>query len=223
MASHRSKRLLYRFLEWIGPYLITLLGFTLRIRRINDRPVMDLIARREPILWCLWHGRMFLPIFVHRKQGVVAMISQHEDGEMIARVIKRLGYESVRGSSTRGGKEAFYGMLSLLKEGKQVVMLPDGPLGPRHQFKPGTLFLAQQSQSSLVPITFAARPCWRFKSWDRFVLPKPFAHCVVVYGDPIRVPESISEDEVEAWRLKLEKIMVHLVNDAESHLGLTDA
>jgi lysophospholipid acyltransferase (LPLAT)-like uncharacterized protein len=223
-VPRRSKRLFYRLLEWIGPCIIRLLGLSLRIKKINAEPVSKLMQEKKPILWCLWHGRMFLPLFVHSYQGVVVMISQHSDGEMIARVVEKLGLRTVRGSSTRGGKEAFYEMLTHLKDGGTAAMLPDGPTGPRHHFKPGTLFLAQQSGSFLVPITFAARPCWRFNnSWDRFVLPKPFARCALYYGDPLQIPEKIPPDEVETWRQKLETIMVNLVKSAEAHFGWTEA
>lgn len=159
-----SKQLLHRLFVWAGPWIIRLLGLTLRIEKINAKAALKLLKEKKPILWCLWHGRMFLPMFVHRRQNNVVMISQHADGEMIAHVVQKLGYGTVRGSSTRGGKEAFYQLLAHLKTGGSAAMIPDGPTGPRHYFKPGTLHLAQQSQSFFVPITFAARPCWRFNS-----------------------------------------------------------
>lgn len=214
-----SKRILYRLLAWLGPWLIRLICFSLRISKVNNEPVEEILRRGESVLWCLWHGRMLVPMFYYRNNNVVVMISQHADGEMIARVVKKLGYKTVRGSSTRGGKEAFYELLGLLKEGHQGCMLPDGPTGPRHYFKAGTLFLAQQSQVPIIPITFAAKPCWRFKSWDQFVLPKPFAKAMLVYGDPIKVPAEITPDEVESWRNKLETTMVELVETAETSLA----
>ncbi|MFH1862269.1 MAG: lysophospholipid acyltransferase family protein [bacterium] len=215
----RSKWFLYRLFEILGPWIIRLLRLTLRVERVNFEPVQKLLQGGKPLLWCLWHGRMYLPMLEHSKRGIAVMISLHADGEMIARVAKKLGYRTVRGSSTRGGKEAFYEMLDYLNGGCQGAMLPDGPTGPRHYFKPGTLFLAQRSQAYLIPITFAAKPCWRFHSWDRFVLPKPFAHCALYYGTPIQIPEVIPQAEVEAWRLKLEQMMIELVNAAETHLG----
>jgi len=219
----KSKRLLYRLFEWVGPLVFLVIGHTVRIKKINSEPQEELLKEKKPVLYCLWHGRMFVPIFIHRRQNIVPMISQHADGEMIARIVRKLGYGAVRGSSTRGGKEAFHEMLRHLKSGGMAAMIPDGPKGPRLHFKPGTLYLAQQSECYLVPVTFASRPCWRFKSWDRFVVPKPFARCVVCYGDPIQIPRTLSQEEMESWRQKLETTMVDLVKSAEAHFGGTDA
>ena len=97
----RSKKILQRLVEWLGPWLILLIGYTLRIRRVNYEPARSLAEQKKPHLFSLWHGRMFLPMFVHRNQGIVPMISQHADGEMITRVVKKLGYGSVRGSSSQ--------------------------------------------------------------------------------------------------------------------------
>jgi lysophospholipid acyltransferase (LPLAT)-like uncharacterized protein len=215
----KSKKIIYRIAEWLGPWLIRLIGYTLRIRSINYEPVKRLNEEKKPHLFMLWHGRMFLPIFVHRNQGIIPMISQHADGEMITRVVNRLGYGSVRGSSTRGGKEALHALVEHLKTGRVGAMLPDGPTGPRHHFKPGTLFIASQAACPLIPVTFAASNCWRAGSWDRFLVPKPFSKCVICYGDPIEVPAELPEAEVERWRLKLETTMLELVQSAEAEFG----
>ena len=219
----RLKRLRYRLFEWLGPLLLLTIGHAVRIKKFNSEPQERLLKEKKPILYVLWHGRMLIPIFVHRRQNIVPMISQHADGEMITKIVKKLGYGAVRGSSTRGGKEAFHEMLGHLKSGGMAAMLPDGPKGPRLHFKPGTLYLAQQSGCPLVPITFAARPCWRFNSWDQFLVPMPFARCVVCYGDPIQIPKTLTQEEVEIWRQKLEATMLDLVKSAEAHFGGTDA
>lgn len=217
-----SKRFIQRLFEWFGPIILLFWGRTLRVEKVNSQKTDELIRQQKPFLYCLWHGRMFLPLYYHRRRGVVVMISRHADGEMIARVVKKLGYGTVRGSSTKGGQEAFYEMLAHLKKGGVAAMLPDGPTGPRMGFKAGTLYLAQHSGCAMIPITFAARPCWRLKSWDRFVIPKPFARCSLVLGDPINVPADIPEDQMEDWRKKLEEVMVDLVRKAESLYGGTE-
>lgn len=219
----KRKTFVHTLAEWLGPWIIRLLGFTLRIEKVNWESAQKLLDAKTGMIWCLWHGRMFLPVYYHRNQGFVAMISQHADGEMVTGIVKKLGHGAVRGSSTRGGTEAYYEMLTHLKNGGKAAMFPDGPTGPRMQFKPGTLHLAQHSGVPLLAITFAARPCWQFKSWDRFVLPKPFARCALYYGDPIIVPEDIPPDDIETWSKKLEKIMIDLVKSAEAHFGGTEA
>ncbi len=217
--SEIRKRIIYRLLVWLGPWVIRLIGFTLRLERVNASGTDAIIKAGQPFLFCVWHGRLFLPVFYHRRQAIVAMVSQHTDGEIIARIIKGLGYGTVRGSSTRGGKKAFLQLLVHLKNGGRAAMIPDGPTGPRFQLKIGTLLLAQRAGSPLIPITFAARPCWRFRTWDRMVLPKPFARAVLCYGDPLILPEKTSPEELEAWRLKLERSMMDLVKSAEAQVG----
>jgi lysophospholipid acyltransferase (LPLAT)-like uncharacterized protein len=218
MAS-KFKNWSYRLVIFLGPWLIRLICFSLRRRVINFEPTRKLLKEGKSVLYCLWHGRMLVPIFMHRNQKVVVMISRHADGEMIARIVSKLGYEAVRGSSKKGGREAYYDLLGRMKNGACGCMLPDGPTGPRHHFKPGTLMLAQQSESYLVATTFAAKGCWRLKSWDKFVIPKPFTRCVLVYSNPIQIPRDLSADEAETWRQNLENLMIEQVKQAESKAG----
>ena len=215
----KSKKWLYQVLEVFGPWIIRLLGYTLRVKRVNAAGVDKLFAEKQPFLLCVWHGRMLVPIFVHRNQGIIAMISQHADGEMVMRIVKKLGYGAVRGSSKRGGKAAFSDRLDKLSKGNVGAMLPDGPTGPRHHLKKGTLMLASQSGVPLVPITFAAKSCRQLNSWDRFLVPLPFTRCVVYYDEPIHVPADIPAEEIEPWRKKIEDVMINLVIAAERHLG----
>jgi len=215
----RSRKILYRLIEWIGPWVIRLIGYSLRVQRVNFEKADELHRQRLPYLFCVWHGRLFLPVFWNRHRGIVAMVSQHADGEVISRIVKKFGYGTVRGSSTRGGKEAFYQLLAHLKSGGAGAMIPDGPTGPRYKLKAGTIMLAQQAGCPIIPITFAAKSCWRLKSWDRMVLPKPFARAVILYGDPILLPPELDSAELEAWRQKIEKIMLDQVREAEERLG----
>jgi hypothetical protein len=218
-VPRKSKKLVLKLAQWLGPWLIRLLGWSLRIKTVNAAPVETLLKEGKPFLFSLWHGHMLVPIYHHRNQGIVPMISQHGDGEMIARIVKRLGYGAVRGSSKRGGREAFHELLNHLQEGGVGAMLPDGPTGPRYHLKPGTLLLASRAGCPLVPITFAAKKCWRLNSWDRFIVPKPFSRCVIVYGDPIEIPAELSEEEVEIHRAGVEKKMMELVRSAEVEYG----
>jgi len=217
----RSKKIIYWLLEWIGPWVIRLIGYSLRVEQVNAQAAEELRREGGPYILCTWHGRLFLPVFWNRRQGIVAMVSQHADGEVISRIVKKFGYGSVRGSSTRGGKEAFYQLLAHLKDGGIGAMIPDGPTGPRYVLKAGTILLAQQAECPLIPLTFAAKPCWRLKSWDRMVLPKPFSRAVLYYGDPIKIPADLNSAELEAQRQKVEQIMRDLVIAAETHLGYT--
>jgi len=217
-----GRKLSHRLIEWIGPWIIRLIGATLRYERIHSGPLDDLIRHRKPYLFSVWHGRLFLPVYHHRDQGLVAMVSQHADGEVIANIVHRMGYGTVRGSSTRGGKKAFLQLLKHLKGGGWGAMIPDGPTGPRFVLKAGTVQLASGAGCPLVPITFAARSCWRLRTWDRMVLPKPFSRAVLLYGDPLLLPPDLDEAGQEAWRRQVETVMNNLLRDAERRVGGPD-
>jgi len=217
----RSKKIIYWLLEWLGPWIIRFIGHSLRVELVGVQVAEDLRRQGRPHVLCAWHGRLFLPVFLNRGRGIVAMVSRHADGEVISRIVKKFGYGTVRGSSTSGGKEAFYQLLAHLKDGGIGAMISDGPTGPRYVLKAGTILLAQQAGCPLVPLAFAAKPCWRLRSWDHMVLPKPFSRAVLYYGDPVEIPADLNPVELEAQRQQVEQTMRDLVIAAETHLGFT--
>jgi lysophospholipid acyltransferase (LPLAT)-like uncharacterized protein len=151
---------------------------------------------------------MLIPVFNRRKRNIIAMVSEHRDGEMVARVVHNLGYRTARGSSTRGGRKAFMEMVKSLREGSIGAMLPDGPKGPRHVFKPGTMLMAQRAQIPMLHITYGTYPAWTFNSWDKFVVPKPFSRTVLLMGKPIYVDSDLRGAEFEALRKQIEAQMI---------------
>ncbi|HVE65453.1 MAG TPA: lysophospholipid acyltransferase family protein [Thermoanaerobaculia bacterium] len=168
---------------------------TLRTRRVHFDRYLELKARGVPILFALWHGRMFLPIHAHRHEGIVTMASRSKDGEIIARWLERNGYSVVRGSTTRGGSEALRQMVRRVRAGAVAALTVDGPTGPPRKVQPGIVQLARLTGGWILPITSSsARP--RFlASWDRYLLPKPFSENVVLYGPPFPVGEAVSDEE----------------------------
>lgn len=139
-----------------------------------------------------WHGRMMAPVW-HMRREIVAMISRHQDGEMVARLVEKLGYGTVRGSSTRGGAQATLEMLQEIRDGRIAAMICDGPRGPIYKMKPGAAYLAQHGGAVTVPTASAARKAWVFRSWDRFMVPKPFTRVLILYGAPIPPPAPDAE------------------------------
>ncbi len=173
---------------------ISLLRSTLRIERLHFERYLELRSRGVPILFSLWHGRMFLPIQMHRRQGIVTMASQSPDGEIIARWLERNGYRVVRGSTTRGGGEALRRMVREVRSGRHAALTVDGPKGPPRTVQPGVLELARLTRAWILPITASsARP--RFlRSWDRYLLPMPFSRSVVVWGEPFTIPDDMPDN-----------------------------
>ncbi len=187
------------------------------IKEKGRKYVQQAIAEKTNYIYVLWHGRVLVPIYIHRYEGICPLVSLHSDGEMIAQALHKLGYRTVRGSSTRGGKEAFHKMVSQVKRGIVGTMIPDGPRGPRQQLKPGTLYMAQQTGAYLIPVTFSAKRKIVFNSWDKFVLPLPFSKTLMLYGKPIKVPKNISPRELVTIRNSFEQQMINLENEADAH------
>jgi len=171
-----------RMTLFLGKGALSLLAASWRYRVINGSVVSELRARRSPFIFSLWHGQLLPLLWLHRRQGVALLISEHRDGELIARTASALGYELVRGSSTRGGERALLALVRELKRGKEVAITPDGPRGPAARYAPGALVAAQRSGAPIVPIAATADRAWHLKSWDRFIIPKPFAIITVAYG-----------------------------------------
>ena len=135
---------------------IAALRASVRIERLHVERYLELRGRGVPILFALWHGRMFLPIQVHRRQGIVTMASQSEDGEIIARWLERNGYVVVRGSTTRGGGEALRQMVRQVRSGRHAALTVDGPKGPPRIVQPGVVQLARLTGAWILPITYAS-------------------------------------------------------------------
>lgn len=151
-----------------------------------------------------WHQRISYQLRHLAPRGITVMISSSRDGEYAARLARWAGAKDVRGSSTRGGKEALKRLISLVKRGESAGMLADGPLGPPRVAKIGSVIIAKEAQAPIIPVMWGGNRCWCLNSWDRNLIPKPFSKIVVHYASPIWVPSDASRDELEGFRRKLE-------------------
>ena len=217
MKKKTKKKLSFFLATKFGWLFILALGKLLFIKEKGKHHVDKIIEKKANYIYVLWHGRIIVPIYVHRNEKICPMVSMHADGEMIAQTMHKLGYQTVRGSSTRGGKKAFHELVAKVKNGAVGTMIPDGPRGPIHHLKPGTMFLAQQTNAYLIPATFSANKKIVFKSWDRFILPKPFSKNIMLYGKPVKVDKNLSSDELEQLRTDFEKQMIQLEQKADDY------
>jgi lysophospholipid acyltransferase (LPLAT)-like uncharacterized protein len=143
--------------------------------------------------------------YFYRDQGSVVLVSRHGDGEFIARVLTGLGYSVARGSSTRGGARAALELLAHARKVRgDIGITPDGPKGPPQKAQDGCVFLASRSGFPLLPLAALAERSWRLRSWDRFVIPKPFSRIAVVAGEPISVPPDVPREEMGRYRERFE-------------------
>ena len=150
-----------------------------------------------------WHGRILPGTVFFRNRGIVVITSENYDGEWIARIIKKFGYGTARGSTSRGGQKA---LLQLVREVKSqgVAFTLDGPRGPARMAQPGAVWLSKATGNPLLPFHCEARSAWTLNSWDRTQIPKPFASVSMAIGQPLYVPRDADEAALEQWRRRLE-------------------
>ncbi len=192
-----------------GTMLLHLLALTWRVRFTNPEVVRSFKDARQPFMYVLWHGQLLPLLWTHRGRDIAVMISEHRDGEMIARVAQSLGLRTVRGSTTRGAARALLGACREIEAGHDVAVTVDGPRGPAGTVAPGSLIISQRTGAPMVPTAASCSRAWRLKSWDRFMIPKPFARVVVTYGAPLRIDADSARDalrEVERVRAALEAV-----------------
>jgi lysophospholipid acyltransferase (LPLAT)-like uncharacterized protein len=186
------------------------LGRTWRIETPGVAAYDRVLAAGERCIFAFWHARLLPLVYTHRHRGIAVMVSRHHDGELIARILERLGFGLARGSSTRGGDEAIRDMLEHAAERRLLAITPDGPRGPRERAKAGIVYLASRTGFPVVPVATAADRAWVFRSWDRFRVPQPFARVRVAYGEPIRIPAALDQGAAELWRARVEEAIAAL-------------
>jgi lysophospholipid acyltransferase (LPLAT)-like uncharacterized protein len=203
-----------RWLIAIGFWLLRNWERTLRYE-VDDRAGLLAKQASESGIGAVWHNRLLMmPLvlkrFFPRRQGA-ALISASRDGEWIAALVQRIGFDVVRGSSSRLGATAVLQLADVLAGGRDIVIAPDGPRGPVYVLGPGIVLLAQKSGAPVLPLHLEYSSCWRVKSWDRFILPRPFSKVRVIFGPPHRVAATRTETEFERERLRLQNAMMALV------------
>jgi lysophospholipid acyltransferase (LPLAT)-like uncharacterized protein len=209
-----------KFLLWlvslVGPLLLLVYGKTWRISRVGTENLREVRERGGKVLYAFWHKNILPLAYSHRRRGIHIMISEHRDGEFIARVVKRLGYHPVRGSTTRGGSRALFKMSQVGKGGFDGAITPDGPKGPKRQVQPGTVVIASRATLPVVPGAAAASSCWVLKSWDDFLIPKPLSKVVILVGKPMHLPTKLNEADIEHLCRELKERLDQLEIEAQS-------
>lgn len=197
----------------IARYIIRLVGATCRYRVVAGSETLNkLLGNPGPVLLVIWHDRAVLSAcylsgpFIRERLDLALMISQSQDGEIVSHIVRPWKkVRAARGSATRGGREALRIMYRIMaKEQIPGLLAPDGPHGPRREFKVGAAVLAQMANAPVVPAALAPQRCFSLKSWDRLIVPLPFSRVAVAFGQPMTVPRGISTEELERTRLELE-------------------
>jgi lysophospholipid acyltransferase (LPLAT)-like uncharacterized protein len=173
--------------------------WTSRVEVINEDVIRRVREGFGPGIYAIWHSRLLYPAYHFGHYHPHVVISRSRDGDLIARVAERWGYYPIRGSSSRGGASAFRALLRDLQAGKDVVITPDGPRGPREKAQMGVVALARHTGYPVIPVSYDASRRIRLRSWDRFVVPLPFSRIRMVFGEPIE-----PEDDTEEFRDRVE-------------------
>jgi lysophospholipid acyltransferase (LPLAT)-like uncharacterized protein len=194
----------------IGTRVMRLWLRTLRFRIVDHTGVLREPPER-PLLWAFWHNRLFVMPYMFERffagRAGAALASASKDGEIIAAVMKRFGIRPIRGSSSRRGGAALVEMRRAINDGNIMALTPDGPRGPRYHVNPGLIKLAQVAGGTVLPIHVAYSACWRLKSWDGFMIPKPFARIEITFDRLHPVAATSSDEAFEQERVQFERVL----------------
>jgi hypothetical protein len=212
------QRFLLALAAWAGTWLIRAIGLTLRYRvSIEEGGPPDFYM--APAIFCFWHRCVIPAAWWYRGRDIAVMTSRSFDGEYIARIIERLGYRAVRGSSSRGGARALLEMHNHIEHGRLVSFTIDGPRGPRYVAKPGPVLLARNTQVPLTGFHIALEDPWVLPSWDLFMIPKPFSRALLRVGKLIRVPADADAEALERYHAEFQATLDRVRQYAEENLA----
>jgi lysophospholipid acyltransferase (LPLAT)-like uncharacterized protein len=234
-----SKNILQNILYFLAALVIfifaRLIYLTCKKEVIRSPEIEAYEASRKPVIYALWHGRMFPMGFVQPKYNKLhTIISRHGDGQIISFVMMLLGVGTVRGSTNRGSGEHKKGFpskdrggtyvirraITLLQQGDSIVITPDGPKGPRFAFKTNSIKIASESNAAIIPISYSASSAKIFNSWDRFILPLPFSRIKIKFGKLNFIPKDISDEEIEKYGKAIEDELNNLTIELDKEFNI---
>jgi lysophospholipid acyltransferase (LPLAT)-like uncharacterized protein len=211
-----AQRLSLTLASWFVPALVALIGCTLRVRFNWEEGSIGSLDNVHPGIYPFWHSCVFPSAWIFRNRKLAVMTSRSLDGEYIARVIERLGFVPIRGSSSRGGQRALLEMQSYVTSGMGAAFTIDGPRGPRYVAKRGPVYLAKATGVAITPFYVAVEKKWTLNSWDRFVIPVPFSRALVRVAPQIYVSRDADEALLEAKYQEMQSALERITETAEA-------
>lgn len=215
-ADQRRKERRGRLLGGLLYGFVRLLFSTVRLHFVRKE---GLDTKSSGAIFVTWHGRSLVPANVFRKRGYWALISLSRDGEIQNSVFQRFGFQTVRGSTGRGGVKGALQMARRVKEGGVLAFTPDGPRGPTHKCQAGVILMAEKSGAPIIPLGISANRRWQIRSWDSYMLPKPFARVYFVVGEPISIPANLDEARRNHYAEQVEIAINRVEAQAEALAG----
>ena len=207
-------------ISWAGYLAIALIGPTIRYSiSWEEEPSQPGAIFEKPVIYSFWHRAVFPASWMWRKQRIAVMVSRSFDGEYIARIIERLGFVAVRGSSSRGGAGALLGMKSVLECCESVAFTIDGPRGPKYVAKPGPVGLSKVSGIPMAVFYVALSHAWVLKTWDAFMIPKPFSRALVRMSRKTVVPKDADDTKMADYHAQLQAALERVTEFAEENVA----
>ena len=204
----------------LGSMYVLFVYKTSTINLKNRKNIDRLFKKNESFIYAFWHDQLlFCPLTWQSEFEIKVLISKHRDGDIIARLISKLGFKAIRGSTHKSGKTKNKGgltsarqMIKSLKNGISIGISPDGPKGPRHKVSDGILSISRLSNSSILPVGIGFKKKWVLNTWDKFIIPKPFNQITIIWGEPL--PALKNEKSINQIKIKLESKMYNLTKRA---------
>ena len=214
-----GQRIMIEIVPRVVAFLLRLLHRTLRYEVVVE-PGAQPASPPALQVWCFWH-RCLIPCacYFHAEFPVTILISRSFDGELIAQTTERLGFRTVRGSSSRSGGSGLLALARALQRGHPAAFTADGPRGPVYEAKPGAVKLAQLTGYPLGIFYAHPEKAWVLRSWDRFLIPKPFSRVAISWGRNVEVPKTGDALVMEAKRLEVEAALERARLNAEQHFA----
>ena len=203
----------------IGGVVYALARLLFRTLRVTFENQAGLDTGGKGAIFVTWHGRSLLPANVFRNRGYWALISLSNDGEIQNVIFQKFGFQTIRGSTGRGGVRGALQMARQVKEGGVLAFTPDGPRGPTHKVQLGVILMAEKSGAPIIPLGISASRRWLMKSWDQYMLPQPFSRAYFLVGEPIQVPPNLDEAGRVAIAAQVEVAINRLEWEAERRAG----
>jgi len=223
-ASHRftfTQRLVLAVVPRIVWALFSLIGLTWRFEVIAEDGVTPLLSGlgAGAEIFCFWHQCVLPCTIYYRRTGATILVSQSFDGELITRILSCFGFHAVRGSSSRGAREGLLGLAQVIESGKPAIFTADGPRGPIYRTKMGPIKLAQMTGAPIGAFHLEPRHAWTIRSWDRFLVPKPFTRICVSWAKWTRVPSDLPPEQFATKREELNAAIERARLRALEHFG----
>lgn len=201
--------------------LVWLVGLTWRFEVIAEDGVVPVLAGQQAgsEIYCFWHQCVLPCTMYFRNSGAVILISRSFDGELVTRVLRMFGFDAVRGSSSRGAREGLLGLTRVIESGRTAIFTADGPRGPIYRTKMGPIKLAQVTGAPIGAFHLEPERAWTMRSWDRFLVPKPFTRICVSWAQWTHVPRKLSSGQFEEKREELNAALERARRRALLHFG----